>query len=149
MSEHIHGCLTCRPDMVPDFSRDDPRYHDGGKCVHRILRVTVNGAEPGYTQGAFEGPEGWVLFVGANAGEVHPCACFNRETGQGTTCQEPRFGVVTVEHMPPVMIDAAEVIHRLPKGWPTAEATPEARATFAEGWETFWRWLHQEARQWS
>jgi hypothetical protein len=149
MTEHIHRCLSCTPDMVPAFDRADPRYHDGEKCVHRITKVLVNGAEIGYTQGAFEGPEGWALFVGADIHEVHPCACYDRSTGQGMTCQEPRFGVVTVEHAPPVMIDAAEVIHRLPQGWPGPEASPEAQATFNAGWESLWRWLHKEGRQWS
>lgn len=142
MSEHVHGCLTCMPDMVPDFDRDDPRYHDGEKCVHRITKVLVDGVEIGYTKGIFEGPEGWALFVGKDASEVHHCSCFNRDTLQGMVCLEPRFGVVTVEHAPPVMIDAAEVLHRLPKGWPYGPNS----TTFASDYEQLFLWLHKEAR---
>jgi hypothetical protein len=149
MSEHIHRCLDCTPDMVPAFDQEDPRYHAGGKCVHPITKVMVNGVVvEGYTQGVFEGPEGWALFVGTNVHEVHPCACHNRETWQGMTCQEPLFGVVTVEHAPPVMVDILEVIHRVPQGWPGPEGTLEAQQTFDAGWESFWRWLHKQARTW-
>lgn len=142
MPEHVHRCLACTPGMVPDFDRADLRYHVGGKCVHRIKQVLIDGIDIGYTAGAFEGPEGWALFAGTREqmGLIHQCTC-----GAGV-CVEPRFGVVTVEHMPPVMIDAAEVLHRLPKGWPGPEATPEIRATFADGWEPFFHWLHQKAR---
>lgn len=99
MSEHVHGCLNCRPDMVPDFRKDDPRYHDGEKCrtgrdFAQIHRVTLNGAELAWTHGHFEGTEGWALFIGEAINLAHPCSCVN-----GGVCVEPCFGVVASEHM--------------------------------------------------
>jgi hypothetical protein len=111
MTEHIHGCLICRPDMVPDFSRDDPHYHDGQKCANGWLAVTVNGEPIAYTIGMYEGAEGWVLYAGYPAENVHPCP--NHFTYLTTTqgepylpigawdhiCVEPRFGRVEVDHI--------------------------------------------------
>jgi hypothetical protein len=94
MSEHIHGCLTCRPDMVPDFDADDPRYHKSGKCSHSYSHgpAMVDGIPVSYTNGVFEGPEGWALFAGATTADIHKCAC-------GTwSCVEPRFGHARGEH---------------------------------------------------
>src|SRR4051812_44619555 len=108
MTEHVHGCLSCRPDMVPDFDRADPRYHDGEKCPrYRWGAVLPDGAEPGFTKGVFEGAEGWVLYALGGPGDtdaMHQCPC------KASVCVEPRFGVVTVEHLPPVMIDVNEVL---------------------------------------
>jgi hypothetical protein len=85
MAEHVHGCLSCRPDMVPDFSKDDPRHN-----VHAF----ISGIEISYTRGIFEGREGWVLYAGDNkADEIHPCPC-----SRASVCVEPRFGGVTVLH---------------------------------------------------
>lgn len=100
MTEHIHRCLSCRPDMVPDFDRNDPRYHDGEKCGHG-LTIRVDGVELSYTKGAFEGHEGWVIFAGESIEAIHPCSCADRTTGQGMTCLEPRFGHVEVVHACP------------------------------------------------
>ena len=108
MMEHIHGCLTCRPDMVPDFSRDDPRYHiyvSSSKCAS-AFRVLVDGIDVGYTQGAFEGPEGWALVAGADVEKVHDCPnCTADREYQGyqvadrqRVCVEPRFGRVVAQH---------------------------------------------------
>jgi hypothetical protein len=102
MAEHVHGCLNCRPDMVPDFSRDDPRYHDGTKCRtadgRRPLNwiVSIDGVTLGYTSGVFEGREGWALYAGEpdRAVLIHHCPN-SRDCG---VCVEPRFGVITVEH---------------------------------------------------
>jgi hypothetical protein len=99
---HIHGCLNCRPDMVPDFTRDDPRYHDGEKCLHLVYAL-LDGADPGYTTGIFEGPDGWVLSVddGYDTSTVHQCSC-----GEGT-CAVPRFGNVEARHHCPAQHPAA------------------------------------------
>lgn len=117
MSEHVHGCLTCRPDMVPDFSRDDPRYHDGVKCG-APLQATVDGVVPGYHRGVLEGPEGWVLLAceGFNTALVHECpTCTTREPAEADgfrrllhyeVCVEPRFGNVAVIHDCPAALAA-------------------------------------------
>jgi len=108
MTEHVHGCLNCRPDMVPDFSKDDPRYHAYEKCG-ATLRVMVGGRDAGYTRGAFEGFEGWALVVAADgrAESVHDCpscsgplpAIEGSVPGyQHSICMEPRFGRVGVIH---------------------------------------------------
>lgn len=95
--EHVHRCLSCAPDMVPDFDRADPRYHDSGKCHQggRLFHaVTIDGAEISYTSSHFEDSEGWALFVGATADDMHMCSC-----GSKSMCSEPRFGVVTSRHL--------------------------------------------------
>ena len=94
MAEHVHGCLTCRPEMVPDFSRDDPRYHSYAteKC-RSAFRVLVNGADAALTRGVFEGREGWALIAGNTTADVHDCP-----RGSWSPCIEPRFGTVTVIH---------------------------------------------------
>jgi hypothetical protein len=102
MPEHVHRCLSCTPDMVPDFDRADPRYHEGEKCGS-ILNVTLDGQEISYTRGIFEGREGWVLFAGADTESVHHCPTCTTRTDEGfiaryEVCVEPLFGVVTVEH---------------------------------------------------
>jgi hypothetical protein len=97
---HIHGCLNCRPDMVPDFTRDDPRYHDGEKCG-RDVQPLINGAATGYTCGMYDGPEGWVLSASERLDVtlVHICPnCYDEESGEviPNTCLEPLFGRVEV-----------------------------------------------------
>ena len=99
---HTHGCLNCRPDMVPDFTRDDPRYHDGNKCQSGFC-VLIDGSDVRYTCGAFEGPEGWARFAGASAVDIHECpTCTTRDAAgfieHWETCVEPRFGFVVVQH---------------------------------------------------
>jgi hypothetical protein len=106
MAEHVHGCLNCRPDMVPDFSKDDPRYHDRDKCgVGFIARL--DGADLGYTRGVFEADEGWALLCAQgtyDADLVHDCPnCTTRGADEGwidhhEVCIEPRFGKVEVIH---------------------------------------------------
>lgn len=109
-TEHVHGCLNCRPDMVPDFSKDDPRYHDSAKCGS-TLRATVDGVVPGYHKGVLEGPEGWVLLAceGFEASLIHECPTCSTYaplaggsgtylTGEYHICVEPRFGHVEVIH---------------------------------------------------
>ena len=107
MTEHIHGCLNCRPEMVPDCDRADPRYHDGAKCGSATFGVVlINGAPISYTLGVFEGPEGWVLFPGATTDAVHLCPnCTTYSEYQGyqvidhhEVCVEPRFGRVEIHH---------------------------------------------------
>ena len=104
MSEHVHGCLSCRPSMVPDFEKTDSRYHDGEKCG-RYFRVLLDGVEPGYTSGVFEGTEGWVLLAaeGLDVDKVHDCPNCTRRAADGSVeawscCLEPRFGRVEVIH---------------------------------------------------
>lgn len=97
MAKHVHGCLDCRPDMVPDHEASDPRFHDYPKCGI-TFRVTLDGADQGYTRGAFEGREGWVLCAGATVDDVHVCPC-----GSDTVCVEPRFGAVAVSHNCPAV----------------------------------------------
>jgi len=105
MSEHVHGCLTCRPDMVPDFSRDDTRYHDGEKCGV-TLNATVDGVSLGYHTGVFEGPDGWVLLVseGFDLEQAHYCPTCTPLDDEGfvirtsSLCVTPRFGRVVVTH---------------------------------------------------
>jgi hypothetical protein len=107
MPEHVHGCLNCRPEMVPDFSRDDPRYHAYEKCGV-TLRATVDGVVPGYHKGVFEGAEGWVLLAceGFDAERVHDCPnCTTYHDYEGypvadtySVCLTPRFGKVGVIH---------------------------------------------------
>lgn len=117
MAEHVHGCLICRPDMVPDFDRDDPRYHDGEKCG-ATLRATVDGVVPGYHKGVFEGVDGWVLLAceGFDAALVHECpTCTTRGPADAggfrpleryEVCVEPRFGNVAVIHDCPSVMAA-------------------------------------------
>lgn len=92
MSEHVHACLNCQPDMVPDFDRADPRYHGAPKCLPGRSHgpAMVDGAPVSYTNGVFEGPEGWALFAGATDEDVHRCAC------GAWSCVEPRFGHVEI-----------------------------------------------------
>jgi hypothetical protein len=106
MAEHVHGCLNCRPDMVPDFDRADPRYHDGSKCGSGMFSVRVDGVEPGYTCGVYEGAEGWALVAGSTTEVVHVHSC----AGGTDVCYQPRFGKVEVTHLCP-----AEV--RRVRGW--------------------------------
>lgn len=108
MTEHIHACLKCRPDMVPDFDRADPRYHDLEKCGGG--RVRLDGVEPGYTAGCFEGTDGWLLLAseGFRADQVHPCPTCSTFTPDGfvtgwENCVEPRFGHVEVVHECPAV----------------------------------------------
>lgn len=117
MPEHVHGCLNCRPDMVPAFDRADPRYHAYPKCGS-TLAVTVNGKDAGYTNGAFEGPEGWALLCAEgtlNADLVHPCpTCKDGlpkdaegfTIGEWPLCVTPVFGRVDVIHACPSEIAA-------------------------------------------
>lgn len=94
MTEHVHGCLSCKPDMVPDFDRADPRYHDSEKCGHLAHGpAMVNGAPVSYTDGVFEGAEGWALFAGATVDDVHSCSCTDAWEHH---CAEPRFGHVEI-----------------------------------------------------
>lgn len=112
MADHVHGCLSCRPDMVPDFDRADPRYHDGEKCG-RLLSVTLDGNPTGYTAGVFEGDEGWILQASEtlDASLVHPCPnCTTYTAYEGERfvdrwepCVEPRFGRVAVVHECPAV----------------------------------------------
>lgn len=106
MSEHVHGCLNCRPEMVPDFSRDDPRYHDGEKSGHDWAAL-VDGVDVGYTRGVFEGSEGWALVAGPgyDIERVHHCPnCTTYRVlddgyevfDEHQVCVEPCFGVVTI-----------------------------------------------------
>ena len=92
MSEHKHSCLSCTPEMVPDFRRDDPKYHDKQKC-HTTLRAAVDGVDPGYTQGMYEGREGWAIVINGDIDTMHACPC-----GEHLMCVSPLFGVVTVVH---------------------------------------------------
>lgn len=94
-SGHVHGCLNCRPDMVPDFDPADSRYHryGYGAACRSAFRVLVNGSDVSYTRSAFEGVEGWTLFAGATADDIHPCTCASDEI-----CVEPRFGSVEIRH---------------------------------------------------
>lgn len=100
MLEHVHGCLNCQPEMVPDFDRADPRYHGVGKCLRAdgvgstAHRVFLDDIEIAYTSGIFEGAEGWVLFSAATTADIHTCPC-----GFESICVEPRFGAVTVVHL--------------------------------------------------
>jgi hypothetical protein len=121
MAEHVHGCLNCRPDMVPDFSRDDPRYHDYHKCGVAFT-ATVDGIAAGYTHGVFEGPEGWALVCAAdsNIESVHdcpPCSGPLPDDGSGypgyqhSICLTPAFGVIVVTHGCPA--DLAAQVERL------------------------------------
>lgn len=103
MPEHIHGCLNCRPEMVPDFDPADSRYHAYPTKCGTTLRATVNGVEPGYHKGVFEGEDGWVLFAGATTDEIHTCPNCTTRDADGflighTVCVEPRFGHVAVIH---------------------------------------------------
>lgn len=82
--------------MVPDFDRDDARYHDTNCGVN--FRATIDGADAGYTKGCFEGPDGWVLFVGATLEDVHHCRCQGDLDRGNELCVEPRFGYVEVIH---------------------------------------------------
>jgi hypothetical protein len=112
MTEHVHGCLSCRPDMVPDFERTDDRYHDGEKCDHSVYAL-VNGVDPGYTTGIFEGPDGWVLSAsrGYDASRVHPCPNHRQRVDEAIDpiaaiqrveiCVEPVFGNVEARHRCP------------------------------------------------
>lgn len=97
MNEHVHGCLGCRPDMVPDFDRDDPRYHDGVKCGFGAAcgdDIRIDGQRfVGYTKGWFEGREGWVLVVSEERKTDQVCVC---PCDAHNVCLTPRFGVVTV-----------------------------------------------------
>jgi hypothetical protein len=104
--------------MVPDFDRADPRYHDGSKCGHPIIAL-VDGADPGYTNGIFEGPEGWVLSAahGYDAEQLHQCPNCTTYDADGciehaAVCVEPLFGAVTVEHLVPDLGPLAESIRR-------------------------------------
>lgn len=110
MPEHIHDCLNCRPDMVPDFDRADPRFHGDGKCLRAdgiesmVHHVFLDGSEIAYTRGAFADREGWALFAGATVAEVHTCpTCTTRDADgflvSAPVCVEPRFGAVTVVHL--------------------------------------------------
>lgn len=102
MSEHVHGCLTCRSDMVPDFDKADPRYHDGEKCGYTPYAL-IDGVDPGYTAGIFEGPAGWALVAGATTDgiDTHICA-----SGQHNACLTPVFGHVEVRHRCPERLAA-------------------------------------------
>jgi hypothetical protein len=97
-TEHVHGCLNCRPDMVPDFDKDDPRYHDSQKCANHRSHgpAVVNGAPVSYTRGVFEGTEGWALFCGATSGDVHSCPTCEPDGRLQHICVEPRFGCVEI-----------------------------------------------------
>jgi hypothetical protein len=78
--------------MVPDFSPDDSRYHDGVKCGS-FSDVLLDGEPIQYTHGVFDGPEGWVLYAGFPTERVHSCP-----NDPGEVCVEPRFGRVEVGH---------------------------------------------------
>ena len=102
MPEHVHGCLTCRPDLVPDFDRADPRYHGYPKCHGSDWGTVLLDGEPiAYTSGVFEGPDGWVLFAGLPGNDVHTCPCDG-----GGACVEPRFGHVGMRHGCPSLLIA-------------------------------------------
>lgn len=111
MLEHVHGCLSCRPGMVPSFSPDDGRYHRYERCGV-TFRAFVDGADPGYTQGVYEGPEGWVLFCGATTEEIHDCPnCTTYHEVDGyrvadhrEICVVPIFGAVEVRHDCPSLL---------------------------------------------
>lgn len=99
MSDHVHGCLTCRPDMVPDFSKDDPRFHISEKCrtergFGQIHRVMLDGVPLVLTAGHFEGAEGWALEIAEGINAAHYCPCDSKNT-----CVKPNFGVVASEHV--------------------------------------------------
>lgn len=105
-ADHVHGCLACRPDMVPDFQKADRRYHSYEVCG-TTLAVRLDGIDPGYTDGVYEGNEGWVLFVGVTHEEIHACPnCLVRDAdgflAHHTLCVEALFGRVTVIHQCPV-----------------------------------------------
>jgi hypothetical protein len=94
LSEHIHGCLNCRPTMVPPFSKNDDRYHDRKKC-NRCFLVKLNDLLAGYTIGVLEGNDGWILAASRtfDTTEIHECPnCVNE------ICIEPMFGKVEVQH---------------------------------------------------
>lgn len=103
MTEHVHGCLICRPDMVPDFSHDDPRYCDGAKCRDAghggICYAFVDGVDVHYCLAAFEGPEGWALHAGdrGRTDLIHLCPCGDPDR-DAAVCVEPRFGRVEIRH---------------------------------------------------
>ncbi len=101
---HTHGCLNCRPDMVPDFTRDDPRYHDYETCGV-TLQATVDGVVPGYHKGVYEGADGWVLLAseGLDTSLIHDCPTCTTRDAEGfiahhEVCVEPLFGRVEVIH---------------------------------------------------
>jgi hypothetical protein len=98
MSEHVHGCLTCRPDMVPDFDRADPRYHGLEKCGLGLAHgpAIVDGSPVAYTSGVFEAAEGWALFCGATIDDVHSCPTCDPNGRLASICVEPRFGRVEI-----------------------------------------------------
>jgi hypothetical protein len=98
--------------MVPDFHRADPRYHTYEKCGVTFT-ATVDGKPAGYTNGVFEGPEGWALVASRDRdpSQVHACpnctTYHDIEISEGetypvidrlSTCVEPAFGVVAVDH---------------------------------------------------
>lgn len=143
MTEHVHGCLNCRPDMVPEFRRDDPRYHDYEVCG-TTLYATVDGVKPGWHKGVFEGEDGWVLLAceGFDVEAIHACpTCTTYGTHDGhpiieqyQTCLEPRFGRVEVHHDCPKRL--AERADRLMAALrPLVDDTTYLRAIYGVGYD--------------
>lgn len=100
MSEHAHGCVTCRPDSHPDYDPADARYHAFEKCG-RVVAVLVDGVDVGYVVRSFEGPEGWAAVVGKDAKDVHACPNHPRTDRGPDLCETVVFGTVQVIHACP------------------------------------------------
>lgn len=93
MTTHVHQCLDCTPEMVPDYDKADVRYHGADKCVPGYAHgvALVDGKPVSYTCGIFTGREGWALFVGKTIDDIHWCTC-----GSKAFCSTPVFGKVEV-----------------------------------------------------
>lgn len=96
MATHTHACLPCTPELVPDHSRTDPKYHEfdtWGKPGEPRVTVDDKPVE-GRVVGAYEGAEGWALRAGRRPEDVHVCP--DAGGAAPTICVEPVFGRVKV-----------------------------------------------------
>lgn len=87
--EHKHQCISCTPNIAPDYDINDYRIYTLAKSG--TFHVLDNGVDVGYTKDVVkEGKEGWYMFAGETTKQVHMCSC------EQDVCVELRFGDVKV-----------------------------------------------------
>jgi len=102
-AEHVHGCRNCQPDRFPIRFKEDPNYHERGKCVDGFSVMLNDEPYLGWTRGVMEGVSGWLVSLSAsgNVDELHDCpTCTGTEGEFKAThlCETVLYGKVSVIH---------------------------------------------------
>jgi hypothetical protein len=115
MAKHVHQCIQCHPEIIPEYDKDDPRYKRGNVKTGYFLTF-VDDVDVGYTMGVYTGEDGWAIVPSSNKGgqyrsstleDIHDCPNCIVTHADGSveiayTCIEIKRGFVRIEYLKPV-----------------------------------------------